>query len=91
MGENGVVMTASHENHSPEGFGFRTGMRSEAVAIGFAVFVLVMGSLFVVLGMVLAVGEGLWGWVLALALFELAFVAGFAAMLHMARQRHRSR
>ncbi|MFD1211236.1 hypothetical protein ACFQ36_04165 [Arthrobacter sp. GCM10027362] len=85
------MTSAFNEDHRPEGFGFRTGMRSEAVAIGFAVFVLVLGSLFVVLGMVLAVGEGLWGWVLALAVFELAFVAGFAAMMHMARQRRRLR
>lgn len=84
-------MTASQGDHIPEGFGFRTGVRSEAVAIGFAVFVFLLGSLFVVLGMVLAVGEGLWGWVFALAVFELAFIAAFVAMLHMARQRHRSR
>ncbi|NKX54640.1 hypothetical protein [Arthrobacter mobilis] len=82
-------MAVSNEDHRPEGFGFRTGVRSEAVAIGFAVLVLAMGSLFVVLGIVLAVGEGLWGWVLTLAVFELLFIAAFAAMLHMARQRHR--
>jgi hypothetical protein len=91
MRENGGVMTASHGDHVPEGFGFRTGVRSEAVAVGFAVFVFFLGSLFVVLGMVLAVEEGLWGWVFALAVFELAFIAGFVAMVHMARQRHRSR
>ncbi|NKX50729.1 hypothetical protein HER39_09165 [Arthrobacter deserti] len=84
-------MTASHEDHYPEGFGFRTGMRCEAVAGGSGVLVLLMGSVFVVLGTVLAVGEGLWGWVVVLALFELAFVAAYAAMLHMARQRHRPR
>ncbi|MCG2622401.1 hypothetical protein LVY72_10805 [Arthrobacter sp. I2-34] len=84
-------MTASHGNHVPEGFGFRTGVRSEAVAVGFAVFVFVLGTLFVALGMVLAVGDGLWGWMVALAVFELAFIGAFAAMLHMARQRHRSR
>jgi hypothetical protein len=89
IGENSGVMTASHDNHYPDGFGFRTGMRSEAVAIGFAVFVLVMGSVFVVLGMILAAAEGLTGWLLALGLFELVFVAGFVAMVHMARQRRR--
>jgi len=88
--DNDGVMTTSHGDHVPEGFGFRTGMRSQAVAVGFAVFVFVLGSLFVALGLVLAVGEGLWGWVVALAVFELAFIAGFAAMMHMARQRRRS-
>ena len=79
------------EEHRPEGFGFRTGVRSEAVAVGCAVFVLVLGTVLLIIGAVIFAGEGQWGFVLGLAVLELLFIAGFVAMLHMAKQRHRPR
>ncbi|EMY34982.1 hypothetical protein D477_006788 [Arthrobacter crystallopoietes BAB-32] len=77
------------ETPEPQGFGFRTGVRSEAVALGFAVFVLVLGTALLAVGAVILVNEGRWGYLLALAALELLFIAGFAAMVHMARKRHR--
>ena len=78
------------EDHRPEGFGFRTGVRSAAVATGFAVFVLVIGTVLVAFGAIIFMGEGQWGAVWLLVVLELFFIAGFAAMLHMARQRRRN-
>jgi hypothetical protein len=77
------------EDHRPEGFGFRTGVRSAAVAIGFAVFVLVIGTVLLAVGAVIFIGEGRWGALWWLAALEVLFIAGFAAMMHMARQRRR--
>jgi hypothetical protein len=77
------------EQPRPEGFGFRTGVRSEAVAIGFAVFVLVLGTVLLAIGAVILADAGRWGYVLALVVLELLFIGGFGAMVHMARQRHR--
>ena len=77
------------DDHRPEGFGFRTGVRSAAVAIGFAVFVLVIGTVLLAIGAVIFIGEGRWGAVWLLAVLELLFIAGFGAMLHMARQRRK--
>ncbi len=78
------------DDHRPEGFGFRTGVRSAAVATGFAVFVLVIGTVLLAFGAIIFMGQGQWGAVWLLALLELFFIAGFAAMLHMARQRRRN-
>jgi hypothetical protein len=78
------------EDHRPEGFGFRTGVRSAAVATGFAIFVLLLGTVLVAFGAIIFMGQGQWGAVWLLVVLELLFIAGFAAMLHMARQRRRN-
>ncbi|UNK47278.1 hypothetical protein [Arthrobacter sulfonylureivorans] len=86
----GPGSTPEPDDHRPEGFGFRTGVRSAAVATGFAVFVLVIGTVLVAFGAIIFMGEGQWGAVWLLLVLELFFIAGFAAMLHMARQRRRN-
>jgi hypothetical protein len=86
----GSGSTPGPEDHRPEGFGFRTGVRSAAVATGFAVFVLVIGTVLVAFGAIIFIGQGQWGAVWLLVVLELFFIAGFAAMLHMARQRRRN-
>ena len=44
----------------PLGFGFRTGVRSAKVAIGFAVYALALGTILVVIGAVAFIGAGQW-------------------------------
>ena len=72
---------------TPKGFGFRTGKRSPRVAYGFAVFVLVLGTVLLVLGGILLAQEGQWVGVGLLVLVEAAFIAGFRALARQARQR----
>ena len=72
---------------TPQGFGFRTGKRSPRVAYGFAVFVLVLGTVLLVLGGILLAQEGQWVGVGLLVLVEAAFIAGFRALARQARQR----
>jgi hypothetical protein len=72
---------------TPQGFGFRTGKRSPGVAYGFAVFVLVLGTVLLVLGGILLAQEGQWVGVGLLVLVEAAFIAGFRALARQARQR----
>jgi hypothetical protein len=71
----------------PEGFGFRTGVRSARVAFGTAAFLLAMATVLLVLGAVLAVQARAWWGLAALALLELCFVGAFAALAARARAR----
>jgi hypothetical protein len=72
---------------TPQGFGFRTGKRSSRVAYGFAVFILVIGTVLLVLGGILLAREGRWLGVGLLVLVEVAFIAGFRALARQARRR----
>jgi hypothetical protein len=72
---------------TPQGFGFRTGKRSSRVAYGFAVFILVIGTVLLVLGGILLAREGQWVGVGLLVLVEAAFIAGFRALARQARRR----
>lgn len=80
--ENAIVPEGT-----PQGFGFRTGKRSPRVAYGFAVFVLVLGTVLLVLGGILLAQEGQWVGVGLLVLVEVAFIAGFRSLARQARQR----
>lgn len=75
----------------PQGFGFRTGVRSARVAFGFAVYALVLGTLLVLIGAVFFIGEGQWLQLGMMALIEAVFVLAFSRLVAMARTRRSAR
>jgi hypothetical protein len=81
---------AGYPGGEPQGFGFRTGVRSAKVAIGFAVYALTLGTVLVVIGMVVFAGGGQWLWFGLLVLIEVLFVLAFTRLLAQARNRRSS-
>lgn len=71
----------------PEGFGFRTGMRSARTVLGFAWFVLAMGTLLLLMGAIIFIGQSAWIPVVLLCVLELGFIAVFVVLRNLARQR----
>ncbi len=71
----------------PEGFGFRTGMRSARTVLGFAWFVLVMATLLLLMGAIIFIGQSSWIPLILLCLLELGFIAVFFVLVSLARQR----
>lgn len=71
----------------PEGFGFRTGMRSARTVLGFAWFVLVMATLLLLMGAIIFIGQSAWIPLILLCLLELGFIAVFFVLVGLARQR----
>ncbi|MDQ0820063.1 hypothetical protein QFZ79_002356 [Arthrobacter sp. V4I6] len=82
---------AGYPGGEPQGFGFRTGVRSAKVAIGFAVYSLTLGTVLVVIGVVDFLGRGQWLWLGLLVLIEVLFVLAFNRLLAQARNRRSSR
>ena len=72
---------------NPLGFGFRTGVRSAKVAIGFAVYALALGTILVVIGAVVFIGAGQWLLLGLMVLIEVVFVLAFRRLVAQARQR----
>ena len=73
----------------PDGFGFRTGMRSARTVLGFAWFVLVMATLLLLMGAIIFIGQSAWIPLIVLCLLELGFIAVFFVLVSLARQRRR--
>lgn len=71
----------------PVGFGFRTGVRSARVAIGFAVYALTLGTILVVMGAAVFIGESQWALLALMVLIEVVFVLAFKRLLVLARGR----
>lgn len=71
----------------PHGFGFRTGVRSARVAVGFAVYALVLGTLLALAGCVVFVAEEQWLLVALMVLIEAAFIFAFTRLVAQARTR----
>lgn len=71
----------------PQGFGFRTGVRSARVAFGIAVFLLAVASMLLLLGAILAIQAEAWWALAALGLLELGFIGAFLALAARARAR----
>jgi len=71
----------------PLGFGFRTGVRSAKVAIGFAVYALALGTILVVIGAVAFIGAGQWLLLGLMVLVEAVFILAFRRLVAQARQR----
>jgi hypothetical protein len=74
----------------PVGFGFRTGVRSAKVAIGFAVYALVLGTGLVLLGVTYFSRENQWLMLGLMALIEAIFVFAFIRLVRQARSRRSS-
>ncbi|HXD27277.1 MAG TPA: hypothetical protein VN621_00800 [Arthrobacter sp.] len=89
--EEGHYANGSTEFHGagavPEGFGFRTGMRSARTVLGFAWFVLAMATLLLLMGAIIFIGESAWIPVIVLCLLELGFITVFIVLRNLARQR----
>jgi hypothetical protein len=78
---------AGYPGGEPVGFGFRTGVRSAKVAIGFAVYALLLGTVLVVVGAVVFIGESQWLLLGLMILIEAGFVLAFSRLVAQARQR----
>ena len=82
---------AGYPGGEPQGFGFRTGVRSANVATGFALYTLALGTVLVVIGVVDFLGRGQWLGLGLLVLIEVLFVLAFTNLLAQARNRRSSR
>lgn len=75
----------------PLGFGFRTGVRSAGVALAFAVYSLVLGTVLVLIGAVVFIGESQWPLLGLMVITEAVFVFAFTRLANQARNRRSSR
>lgn len=87
LGPAGEDRVAGIPGGEPNGFGFRTGVRSARVAVGFAVYALVLGSVLVLVGAVYFIGHAQWLWLGLMALIETCFVWAFIRLVALARRR----
>jgi hypothetical protein len=71
----------------PLGFGFRTGVRSAKVAFGFAVYALILGTVLVLTGAVVFIGQGHWLLLGLMVMIEAVFVLAFTQLVRQARNR----
>jgi hypothetical protein len=71
----------------PWGFGFRTGVRSARVALGFAVYALALGTVLVLTGAVVFTSQGQWLLLGLMVLIEAVFVYAFSRLARQARNR----
>ena len=78
---------AGYPGGEPVGFGFRTGVRSAKVAIGFAVYALALGTILVVVGAVVFIRESQWLLLGLMVLIEAVFVLAFSRLVAQARRR----
>lgn len=83
----GPDRVAGYPGGEPQGFGFRTGVRSARVAFGFAVYALVLGTALVLTGAVVFIGQGQWLLLGLMVLIEAVFVFGFIRLVNQARNR----
>ncbi len=74
----------------PQGFGFRTGVRSARVAFGSAVYSLALGSVLVLTGAIFFFGTGQWLLLGVMAVVEAVFVLAFSRLAVQARRRRAS-
>ena len=82
----GPDRVAGHPGGEPVGFGFRTGVRSAKVAIGFAVYALTLGTVLVI-GAIVFIGESQWLLLGLMVLIEAVFVLAFSRLVAQARRR----
>ena len=71
----------------PQGFGFRTGVRSARVAFGFALYTLVLGTVLVLTGAVVFAAGGQWLLLALMVLTEAVFILAFSQLVALARNR----
>lgn len=71
----------------PHGFGFRTGVRSARVAVGFAVYALALGTILALTGCIVFIARQQWLLVGLMLMFESVFVFAFTRLVAQARRR----
>lgn len=71
----------------PHGFGFRTGVRSARVAVGFAIYALALGTILAMTGCIVFIARQQWLLVGLMLLFEAGFIFAFIRLLAQARNR----
>ena len=76
-----------HPGGEPQGFGFRTGVRSAKVALGFAVYALILGTVLVLTGAIFFVRQGQWLLLGLMVLTEAVFIFWFLQLARQARNR----
>ena len=86
----GPDRVAGYPGGEPQGFGFRTGVRSARVALGFAVYSLALGSILVLTGAIVFIGSGKWLLLGLMVLIEVVFVLAFRRLVAQARNRRAS-
>ncbi|TLM75079.1 hypothetical protein [Pseudarthrobacter sp. NamB4] len=80
-----------HPGGEPLGFGFRTGVRSARVAVGFAIYALALGTVLALTGCVFFAARGEWLPVALMLLIEAVFIFAFNRLVAQARTRSRRR
>ena len=86
----GPDRVAGYPGGEPQGFGFRTGVRSARVALGFAVYSLALGSLLVLTGAIVFIESGKWLLLGLMVLVEVVFILAFRRLMVQARDRRTS-
>ena len=76
-----------HPGGEPLGFGFRTGVRSARVAVGFAVYTLVLGTILGLAGCIVFIAEEQWLLVALMLIIETVFIFAFTRLVAQARTR----
>lgn len=76
-----------HPGGEPLGFGFRTGVRSARVALGFAIYTLALGTVLALTGCVVFAARGQWLLVALMLAIEAAFIFAFSRLVALARTR----
>ena len=76
-----------HPGGEPLGFGFRTGVRSARVAIGFAVYALALGTVLALTGCIFFAARGQWLLVGLMLAIEAVFIFAFSRLVAQARNR----
>ncbi|MDT0170754.1 hypothetical protein [Pseudarthrobacter sp. BRE9] len=71
----------------PHGFGFRTGVRSARVAVGFAVYALALGTILALTGCIVFISRQQWLLTGLMLVFEVVFVFAFTRLVAQARRR----
>ena len=86
----GPDRVAGYPGGEPQGFGFRTGVRSARVALGFAVYTLALGSILVLTGAIVFISSGKWLLLGLMVLIEVVFVLAFRRLMVQVRHRRAS-
>ena len=76
-----------HPGGEPQGFGFRTGVRSARVAVGFATYTLALGTLLALTGCIVFISQEQWLLVGLMLLIEAVFILAFSRLVAQARNR----
>lgn len=76
-----------HPGGEPLGFGFRTGVRSARVAVGFAVYTLALGTALALTGFVVFLSLGQWLPAALMLVIEAVFILAFSRLVAQARAR----